>query len=189
VYVNRLGVATCDAASRVSIQLGNTDAATVVMPPPGIAIANGIVAFGQDSLSDATFTQRVTSVVVVNLARAGPGAPDYLTVLPAQPSPPNSGASSKVVKVVVRDDGAVAWISCASGDEVPKDDIATGKAARCVRLGTYAWVYRENASAESKPGGATLLAQGPDIAPLSLRLKGQTISWIQDHRWRTASLV
>jgi hypothetical protein len=95
----------------------------------------------------------------------------------------------------LKSDGAVAWISCEQGVELPQSDIAVGREARCQRPGTYAWVYRESAAAEQGPPqpdgqyqAPTLLDQGREIAPLSLRLHGSKLTWTNGTQHRSANL-
>jgi hypothetical protein len=185
----------CDSATGDRVEIANPDGvADYLLPAPAVAIAGSVIAFGEDELGDPTGYETVTFVEVRDLA-GPPGASDEIVILPAQPSPVGTGATSKVVKTVVKSDGAVAWISCVGGSLIPESDLAVGGHAVCQHAGEYAWVYSENAATEHGPPQSdgqypapTLLDEGTGIVPLSLRLRGSTLTWMHGSKQHSATL-
>jgi hypothetical protein len=159
------GVISCDLRSGTTRELDHPADGDVAFSRPAVAVAGATVAYG------------------ASVNGADGGSSTYVRVLDAtQDSSPVREIETelKVGSVVVRERGAVAWISC----EVRfADSPPTSRAPECVGPGALDRVYR--ASARGRP---RVLDKGRDIDPDTLRLRGTRLSWRSGGQTRTARM-
>jgi hypothetical protein len=91
-------------------------------------------------------------------------------------------ASASVGRIVLAGNGNVAWTSCPPTD---KRSTRPRLKPNCLRPGALDRVYRLAGKERVLP---TLVGKGREIHPGSLRLSGNTLSWIERGRWRAVPL-
>ena len=129
-------------------------------------LAGAVVAY-QESAASASLPGGGRWVIVVRDLRTGRVLHEVPTGTPSVPEPSRIGVGA-VESVVVRSDGAVAWI--------------VENLKRSTETSPYYEVH------ELDKAGATVLASGIDIEPRSLALAGSTLYWMQGSKAMTASL-
>ncbi len=155
-------VFACAKGARRSFSLGPPPACDTAGNCVGVetfALAGSVVAFGSTTIIEPTlpseaaqrrFLVQVRDLRTNRMLRIAP------TGLPGQPKPGLTGIG-RVRAIVVKSDGAVAWIAA---DE-------TGAAPGAYEVGA------------ADAAGLRLLAAGTGIDPGSLALTGSTLSWSQ----------
>jgi hypothetical protein len=160
VYASGQSVFGCAKGGGRSYHLGSSSR-TIDQPHVGpVAVAGDLAAYGAtqsgvDTVSASVVVRRLTDGV-------------QLRDEPATTKPVGAEFFESVGSVVVRADGAVAWISAAGS-------VISGQA-------------KEVEVNRTDRGGRTLLDSGPSIKPQSLRRHGAHITWRDGDRSRFAEL-
>jgi|GEM_PF-3014365 len=183
-------VVACDSSSHTDYILTSKAATGTVLMPGSVSIAGHMVAYGyDDGTDDPEGIPTRTTVRVIDLTRQLLQGEFVALPIPAAPTGNvDLIVLGKVVRTVVNAAGAVAWISCEPGGNRVGFSYAVGRRARCQRPGRRAWVYSAIANKQYPVRMPTLLDDGRGIAPLSLRLAGSTVTWIDHGARRMAPL-
>ena len=156
-------------------QLNDSAEGDYVYRPPRMRIAGYLIAFVGDAWGDAEEESQVgTDVVVSDLRRQETGKGTRSARAGTDPY-------ARVGSVVLRANGAFAWISCPNSN--PNRFIASPR-PDCVKPGRVNSVYR----VRSRRTRRELLARGRGIDPGSLRLSGSRIAWKRNGKTRRARL-
>ena len=152
--------------------------------PPALALSSRTVAFGIDALPpEGEGNERYTDVFVLRFFRESEGGrhAGWYTLHSARAG---LTEESKIGSIVVRPNGAVAWISCPMQGEPNNSSAPT-----CVRTGYNNAVFRTRSKdLEQGSGNRELLDRGRGIDPRSLRRTGDRIYWTKNGRRRSAVL-
>jgi hypothetical protein len=182
-------VMACDRATKAMTILTSAAGKRTLLMPGSVSIAGNVVGYGYDDLGDGAYGPPYTWVEAVSLGPASGSITDAFA-RPTQPGldPVIYGEVGKVVRTAVMPDGALVWTSCESGETLGAD-LAVGRRARCQRAGSFAWVFTAKGTEQAPVVSApTRLDHGGGIAPISLRVTGSVISWIDHGKRLTAEL-
>ena len=152
--------------------------------PPALAVSSRTVAFGLDARPpEGEGSDRFTNVVVERYFRESENG-RHAGWYPVQVTRAGRSEESKIGSIVVRPNGAVAWISCPM-----KGEPSFSSGPTCVRAGHYDAVFRTRSKDLDFDNGAReLLDRGRGINPRSLRRYGDRIYWTKNGRLRSAAL-
>jgi hypothetical protein len=133
------------------------------------ALVGPIVAFERYSTINLASETRYEDEVVVRNLRNGRVLHKLPTGTPPTPSENGDIGVGSAQVIVLKSDGAVAWIVQIIENAVPKDKVT----------------YQVHAVDKT---GSRVLASGPEIAPSSLALAGSILYWTQDGKPMSAVL-
>ena len=154
--------------------------------PPALAASGRSVAFGLDARRpEGEGAGRITTVIVDRYLREGKGARGrHAGWYSVHSTRAGLTRESKVGSMVVRPNGAVAWISCPM-----RGRPSNSRAPTCVRPGYENAVFRTRSrDLELDSNHRELLDRGRGIDPGSLRRRGGRIFWTKEGRQRSAAL-
>jgi hypothetical protein len=142
-------------------------------PRPAIKLVGTVVGYAITSPSDPNEGEFITTIQRFDMRDVSePGFVNY-------PSVRVAGGSPKIGSLVLRGDGAAAWIACPGRSNSRGEFKPT-----CDRPSHEDRVY----ALARKAKNPKLLSHGTRIAPHSLRRHGLRISWVQHGRRRSARL-
>jgi hypothetical protein len=170
----RHGYFFCQRATgqRIAIDHPSDEVGSNVLPGT-VAVAGDRVAYAIDDWS-ADNEDAPSTRIFVRDAVHYTGVAEF-----ADPADPEFG--SKVTRLILRADGAVAWAACRTADIGP--DLQT-RHPRCRHAGIPAWIYVRQAGAQQ----AQLVDRGRRIVTRSLKRSGTHVSWQHGSRRRSAQL-
>jgi hypothetical protein len=156
-------------------QLNDVGEGSYVYAPPRMRLAGTLLAFVGDTRFADEETSEGTDVTVSDLRFEGSDRGRFVSVRAGR------DPYARVGSLVLRSNGAFAWISCANTN--PDRYIASPR-GDCTRPGRVNSVYRVRSNSRRRE----LVARGRGIHPASLRLRGGTISWRRGDHVRRARL-
>ena len=171
VYAWRGGVFGCSFAHRRSFRLGSTERSLREDAVSPVALAGSDAAYGRSNFGIDT----VMSAVAVTRLTDGKQLADFAATSIGRPEGVQSVAS-----VVVKRDGAVAWIGTDHSLVARGRDVVEVHAVDAAAL--------PMPSVPPSPTAGRLLDSGPQVAPGSLRLHGSTLTWKHGAAVRHATL-